>query len=285
MNDLILTGNFGKEIVFDGSPYVLHRLEFGKMSATHGGRAVDEGTYTNYSARGVVLTGYIVAEGEDEDQREEFLRSARDFLCRATDPRYTFVLSRGGRHIRCRADGAPVFSTEAPMGQGDADKFVITALAKAPEFYSDAVSVSGDNTAGSVIFPITMTDEFVFGTISGGGALYLTNSGTLPAGCIITVVAEGELPAFKLTLEGSDKFIMFKKSIPEGSVVEIDTRPGQKTAYITVDGERINALPYLTADSSMFTIEPGRSAVIWESGGTKNRATIDATVIPLFCNM
>lgn len=255
-------------IEFGRGGFILHMLD-------RGAPALSDGTA---ETRHVRLEGYILAEGETEAARAQFLEEARRRVVRIVSDGGGFTLSEDGRGIRLMAERAPEFACEPPFTGADASFFTIRARSaeEAPYFSSGERTAVGRGRSGRLVFPLAVTEQTVFAHLSESGEVMLDNPGDAPCGFTARVTAEGgALTSFRLSL--GEAYISAAHALADGESLLIDTRAGQKD--VTAQG--VSVLPETDWRSTFFSLAPGENRLRWESTGG-GRAAVRVVFTPLY---
>ena len=133
-------------------------------------------------------------------------------------------------------------------------KMLVSFMAHDPFFYEDT-PVSDTSTLDETAFPEFFDTNFLDSMLSVGtigDSLSINNDGASDAWPIWTIT--GPMGAgVKIGLEGGYSFTI-NKTIKEGEVVTVDTRPGEKTVISTFNG---NIFSYLSNTSVLWAFPRG----------------------------
>ena len=296
MHEVTLTSlASGETVVFDNGVFVLSKLETGPAKTVRTVAAAASGSGEIFSdaaigSRRISLRGYILAEGETEEERHAFLREKRRLVCRVTDPAGTFRLTRDGLSIVCSADAIPLFDASAPLSGDDASGFTLTATASDPRFTAEGEGAASDGKSRMLSFPLSIraAEPLVFGMADGGGTpgtFTAVNTGDITAGAVIVVEA-GDAPVSGFVLENEttgERFAM-ASAIGAAEVIRIDTREGQKSVTSEKRGfSPADALGRIDWTSSFFRLVPGENVFSFSSDAGEARVTV--VVYPAFLTL
>jgi hypothetical protein len=155
-----------------------------------------------------------------------------------------------GRYLRCAYDaGLDDLDEAASIGSA-----VLLFRAAYPYWLDGAEQTTTVTQGGNVThwFPFL---PLVLGASDAFAALTITVAGDVKSWPVITVTGPGQqVMARNLT---TGKSWTVQTTLAAGSQLIVDTRPGRK--LVTIDGG--NAYPLLTADSSLWPLEPGPNRV------------------------
>ncbi|MCI5905398.1 MAG: phage tail family protein [Oscillospiraceae bacterium] len=127
-------------------------------------------------------------------------------------------------------------------------------------------------------FAVELTDEGMeFGQIMSSLVAVIENKGQFDSGGIFRIVANTVCSNPRLENIYTGEFIQVKADMVSGDVIEICTKPGQKSIYFTHGGERKNYFNYRTDGSSFFPIYKGQNSIRYSVGSGGDHA-IDVTV-------
>lgn len=293
MTEIVLTGQSGETLLFDGKDVILSELKTGPAKASHTvGRVVDSwGTAITASALGprqVTIRGVFLASGDTEEERYSSLREWRHRLCRITAPETAFTLERDGYSIRLVADGVPEFSTDPALTGPDASGFTLAATAPDPRFLSAAedflsLSVSGKNLVFPVAFP---EGGFTFGSVTEQDRLPVVNRGDVTVGGVITVRAMATLSAFSITKEESGETFSLLTPLSSGESMILDTRQGRlRVKFVSPDGTESEDFTRVKWDSAFFRFPAGSSTLTWNTGGASDLVRLTVRLYPAYLSL
>lgn len=253
-------------VVFGSGGFILHRLELGAVQLTDG----------SAGEREVRLEGYILPGESDSAARRTALERAKRLICRVAADAGGCTLTHGGRVLSLSCTAAPAFSADPPLTGDEAAFFTLRARSEHGAFCAGERTLSGRGRNGALIFPLAITEETVFGTLSQSGVLTVENPGDLAAGFSVSVTAEGGTLT-KLTLSLGEAWITVTHEIADGESIVIDTRAGQRS--VTKNGTSI--LTDTDYRSTFFALPPGESALSWTVEGS-GHAALRLTFEPLY---
>ena len=151
-----------------------------------------------------------------------------------------------------------VESFQAAIFSQDTDS-VVSILCMDPDFISTTLtSFSGNSTSGT-------TDSVI------------TNNGDVPVGFLFTLAVNRTITEFSIVHSGADNVLHnmdFAAPLLAGDILEINTIPGQKGAWMTRGTARASVLYGVSPESPYFQLQPGANNFRTKIAG----ATIPYTV-------
>ena len=294
MHDLTLTSvRTGETVAFDSRTFVLSELETGPAKTIRTVAAAASGSGEIFSdaaigSRKITVRGYILAEGETEEERFTFLREMRRLLCRVTDPAGAFRLSRDGLSVTCSADAIPLFATKPPLTGGDASGFTLTATASDPRFTASGEGFAHDGASRRLAFPLSITEQeplvFAVAESRSPGRFSAFNTGDIAAGAVVAVEAiGGDVGNFVIENVTTGERFAMADVIAEGERITIDTREGQKSVTSSRRGAGgTDALGRIDWTSSFFRLPPGENVFSFTALGS---AEVTVVVYPAFLTL
>jgi hypothetical protein len=152
-------------------------------------------------------------------------------------------------------------------------------LAHDPGFYADEESTTelplGWLTGGGFAAPVTAPIYVQDGTVAADRPGWVTNNGDADAWPILRVF--GPCANVTITHVATGRFLALPTlTVPTGRWVEIDTRPGYRTATWDNGG---NASTYISPASriDLFSLPPGTSEMRWTAFDNTNSARLRVT--------
>lgn len=270
-NTQIRIHNARGTVVFGREGYVLHDLDTGAAILTDG---ITAGREVSFSA-------YILPDGASAAARQAQMEKLSRRVRRIVTDADGFTLTAGDRSILLIAKSAPYFAHEAPLNADEAQFFTVRARAARPgaAYFSataDTQSVARGFT-GKLTFPLSLTEQTVFGESISSGSFVVCNEGDVPCGFVAQVTARaGDVSSFVLRRADGVQ-ISAVYPLREGESIVIDTRSGKKT--VTVGGVPI--LSSLGWESEFFTLPPGDTLLDWACTGDGS-VVISMRITPLY---
>jgi len=206
-----------------------------------------------FKARKISLDVIIV--GNNEEQEERRRRLVRLFNPKAGMGTLT-IKAKNNTYIIDGVVEELRFSGALGSGTSPSHQLAqISVVAPNPFFRSEALyTLILAGVFGGWDFPFKF--PLSFGAI--GKFRKIQNESDIPAP--IFLVAYGPLENFYIKNNTTNHKIQLDIAIASGERVEIDTSWGKKSvALVRANGTRVNAFPYLTADSVLFSLIPGEN--------------------------
>lgn len=121
-------------------------------------------------------------------------------------------------------------------------------------------------------FPFSIPEEGIaLGEITENKNGEITNSGTIPTGCEITIEASGEIINPYIENITTGEKIKINRTIYKNDTIKINTNKGNKSIYLYSGNEIINIINDFSEDSQWLTLTPGANIFIYGSdSGTNN---------------
>jgi hypothetical protein len=155
-----------------------------------------------------------------------------------------------GRYLRCAYDaGLDALTEGAQMGEA------VLLFRAAYPYWLDSLEQAATFTQGAAVtewFPFL---PLVLGASDAFAALTITVAGDVQSWPIVTVTGPGQQVTARNLTTGLEWTV--QTTLAADAVLTVDTRPGRK--QVTIDGA--NAYPLLTADSSLWPLEPGPNRI------------------------
>lgn len=281
----------GEKVSFDGTSFVLSSFQSGAAAAEHSAVRVDSfGMKNRGSALGVrriKLDGYIIACGDDEDEKESFLFEARRLLSRIVNPMRSFTLSRGKYSIECTPEASCEFLSNGGFFGKAAEKFSISAICFNPCFSEEITVANRASFDGSSVFPLVLSGDYCFGTKRSAQKLLADNPGDIDAGCVIELSFENDADRVRLELPTTGEHIEFEDAILAGDRVVIDTRRGMRGIVKHSGGKTESIIASLDLTSTFFALPSGEHEILIDarSGSESAYVNVKISLIPLYLSL
>lgn len=258
----------GGKITFGREGYILHEIENAPPKVLPAGLGTRE----------ITLRGYILPTGEDDTARLASLDALSRRVMRLVMAEGGFYMEEWGRTLHLICTEAPHFSREAPFAEGDAALFTVRAISEENiPYYTEAPrQASARGMEGKLVFPLAITEQTVFATLSQSGVITVVNPGDVPCGFTAAITADRDT-VDSITLTLGEEQITVPYPLAAGEVMTICTVPGQKDVLC---GDT-SLLSYVDWRSTFFALAPGENRLAWQAeGGGCPRLTL--TLTPLY---
>ena len=125
--------------------------------------------------------------------------------------------------------------------------------------------ITFSGTGSGLIFPFTFPITFTNLQPAIGAVSTIVNVGSAPAEPVFEL--DGPMVAPRITHLGTGRVLAFRGDIPDGAMLTIDSRFGQKTWTLAAYGTEYQEEPPLTSESSFFELAAGENAVLITNSG------------------
>lgn len=268
----------GREIVFDGDHFFINAKDLGIARADHNTyKGLNQvGEYlagSSINGRDISLTGYIMASGAEEMERQ------KRQLFRILNPLDPFDLVLGERKISCVAENTPKLSTKWYENDAFLCRFVIDAYCANPCFTpieeSRAVIASW---MGAFRFPLVIPADsgIQMGIRSPSLIVTVDNPGDLETGMMIVFTAVGAVTNPYLLDLSTQKQIKLVHAMAAGETVQINTNYGQKGVVSVKDNITTDIFSALTLDSDFLQLAEGANT--YRYGADSNPENLEIAI-------
>lgn len=149
-------------------------------------------------------------------------------------------------------------TTPVALIQGHSRQFEAPAFTKDPETQISLICPNPYFTSPNT------TDLVNSGSAT---AIVFENEGEAPVGFFLALTLSSTHSSFVLSDNNAGKSMQITHSLPAGSTLTIDTRPGSRGVSLTTGGTVTNLMGALNSFSDWLLLEPGANAFTASSGG------------------
>lgn len=243
--------------------YILKNVDWGVVQGTHHSyKYVNQIgvsiTSTSLKERSIVVTGWIIADTEEEmDKRKQFLN-------RYFDPRYEIDVTYKKYFLRFVPDNTVQYGTSESENNDTIVQFQIKGTCADPLF--SEINGSKETIAATIAtfhFPLIISTNLyerglVFGYRQPSLTAKVTNKGAVEVGMKIVFKAIGELTNPRLIDVDTREFVAIEKSMVAGEEIVINTNVGEKSIKGKIGNEDYsNYFMYKDLDSTWLQLRLG----------------------------
>lgn len=250
-------------IEFDNENYVCSEKDYGTASVSHNsiqsyGQQGTTITYSSLNQRDIEITGYILAENNED------MRAKKNNLSVATNPLYDFDFIINDKYkLICRLNKTISYSTAYYENNEYVCKFMIDATCSMPYFLStEKVETKSNSVIGNFHFPLIISTEtpIYMGVISDTDVLRVNNISDIEVGCIITILATATISNPKILNMVTGEYIQLDCNIPAGYKAIINTKFKKKSVKIvSASNTETNMFQFFKYGSTFFQLAMGNN--------------------------
>ena len=127
-------------------------------------------------------------------------------------------------------------------------------------------------------FPFSITEPIPFSEKRNLPLCSILNQGDVACGCVLTISISGEVSNLKIYNVATQQFFGLDYEFQENDQITLNTQSGQKNISLIRDGETINLLSSMQADSSWIQLATGINNFTFTADGADFVKIIFATV-------
>lgn len=156
-----------------------------------------------------------------------------------------------------------------------------TLTALDPYWYaltSDRFDMSHTSALFHFPFYSTVAKDLVMGVISADPLATVAYAGSVATGLIITAHVEQAITRFRLIDYYSGEYFGVEYDFETHDVLQIDTRPGHKTATLTRGGGTTSLIGYLEDGTTWLMLPPNGTTLIYTVAGSEAENVVRVTL-------